>query len=319
MEEGRPEIEKRESRRNRENSLKDEDQDGKIVPSVNSFNLKPGVAKGWGRCWHGPIAEIPSQIVTVWGSAEVYGRQDGVSDKAGLPAVARVVVAGREVDGVKRKGHQVERRLRAAREDEEAPLRTKRAAAARGDRGKRQYARPCPKNKNWPAVVLGIQVLVSRLHSFGDVANMCPRRFSQKAELLEVCWLQIQGTFDTGILDKDATYSLLYFFKHNDRSSGLENGAEVSLSQKDGKTICKRQVHLKPGSSDFIKQDGEEWLAIEAGTFQPSGITREISFNLLDGSSNWKSGLVFAGVEIREVKSDLEWSQKAASEDMGPF
>ncbi|XP_031490991.1 F-box protein At2g02240-like [Nymphaea colorata] len=138
---------------------------------------------------------------------------------------------------------------------------------------------------------------------YWKVSPMQNSRFSQKAELLEVCWLQIQGTFDTAILDKDTTYSLLFFFKHNDRASGLGNGAEVSLSQKDGKTICKRQVHLKPGSSDFIKQDGEEWLAIEAGTFQPTGITPEISFNLLDCSSNWKSGLVFAGVEIRAVST----------------
>ncbi|XP_031489617.2 putative F-box protein PP2-B12 [Nymphaea colorata] len=138
---------------------------------------------------------------------------------------------------------------------------------------------------------------------YWKVSSMHNSRFSQKAELLQVCWLQIQGTFDTAILEKDTTYSLLYFFKHNDKASGLENGAEVSLSLKDGKTICKRQVHLKPGSSDFIKQDGEEWLAIEAGTFQPSGITRDISFNLLDCSSNWKSGLVFAGVEIRAVST----------------
>ncbi|KAF3778082.1 hypothetical protein EJ110_NYTH43892 [Nymphaea thermarum] len=83
------------------------------------------------------------------------------------------------------------------------------------------------------------------------------------------------------------------------------------LSQKDGKTICKRQVHLKPGSSDFIKHDGEEWLAIEAGTFQPTGITREISFNLLDCSTNWKSGLVFAGVEIRAVSTlSYAWTNK---------
>ncbi|KAF3772263.1 Matrix metalloproteinase-2 [Nymphaea thermarum] len=136
---------------------------GFLIAVGSSSILVQGVAKGWGRCWHGPIAEIPPQIVTVWGSAEVYGRQDGVCDKASLPAVARMVVAGREVDGVKGKGHQVERRLRAAASRR---VRTKRLRCGRRGlwlreategRGKRQYARPCPsghddnfRNHAWP-------------------------------------------------------------------------------------------------------------------------------------------------------------------------
>ncbi|XP_031491053.1 F-box protein At2g02240-like [Nymphaea colorata] len=67
---------------------------------------------------------------------------------------------------------------------------------------------------------------------YWKVSPMQNSRFSQKAELLQVCWLQVQGTFDTAILNKDTTYSLLYFFKHNDRASGLEDGTEVSLTER---------------------------------------------------------------------------------------
>ncbi|KAF3779614.1 hypothetical protein EJ110_NYTH41025 [Nymphaea thermarum] len=105
------------------------------------------------------------------------------------------------------------------------------------------------------------------------VSPMQNSRFSQKAELLDVCWLQIRGTFDTAILDKDTTYSVL------------------------------RKVHLNPGSPDLIKQEGEEWLALEVGKFQPAKVSREITANLLDGTTHWKTGLVFAGVEIRAVSA----------------
>ncbi|KAF3779613.1 putative F-box protein PP2-B2 [Nymphaea thermarum] len=138
---------------------------------------------------------------------------------------------------------------------------------------------------------------------YWKVSHMQNSRFSQKAELLDVCWLQIRGTFDTAILDKDTTYSVLYFFKYNDPVTGLESPAEVSLSQKDGNIICSRKVHLNPGSPDLIKQEGEEWLALEVGKFQPAKVSREITANLLDGTTHWKTGLVFAGVEIRAVSA----------------
>ncbi|CAN6446342.1 unnamed protein product [Victoria cruziana] len=139
--------------------------------------------------------------------------------------------------------------------------------------------------------------------SYWKVSPTPKSRFSQKAELLEVCWLQIQATVDTGVLDKDTTYSLLYFFKHKEQVKGLHSEAEVSLSQKDGKTICSRKVRLNPGSADLIRWEDEQWLALEMGRFKPSEVSREISANLLDTSGQWKSGLVFGGVEIRAVSN----------------
>ncbi|CAN6446344.1 unnamed protein product [Victoria cruziana] len=109
--------------------------------------------------------------------------------------------------------------------------------------------------------------------SYWKVSPTPKSRFSQKAELLEVCWLQIQATVDTGVLDKDTTYSLL------------------------------RKVRLNPGSADLIRWEDEQWLALEMGRFKPSEVSREISANLLDTSGQWKSGLVFGGVEIRAVSN----------------
>ncbi|XP_031491043.1 F-box protein At2g02240-like [Nymphaea colorata] len=139
--------------------------------------------------------------------------------------------------------------------------------------------------------------------NYWKVSPMQNSRYSQKAELLEVCWLQIRGTFDTAALDKDTTWSIVCLLKHNDSATGLHTPAEVSVSQKDGTTICSRKVHLNPGSVDLIQQEGEEWLALEVGRFQPAGVSREITFNLLDGTTHWKTGLVFAGVEIRAVST----------------
>ncbi|KAF3785627.1 putative F-box protein PP2-B12 [Nymphaea thermarum] len=140
--------------------------------------------------------------------------------------------------------------------------------------------------------------------NYWTVSPMPNSRFLQKAVLLEVCFLQIGGSFDTAMLDKDTTYSVLYLFKHNYPARGLDTPAEVSLSQKDGQKICRRQVFLYPGSPDLVQREGEEWLALEAGRFQPSAVSREINFNLLDDSEQWKSGLVFAGVEIHAVSEE---------------
>ncbi|XP_049934896.1 uncharacterized protein LOC126410275 [Nymphaea colorata] len=155
-------------------------------------------------------------------------------------------------------------------------------------------------------------------------------RFLQKAEFLAVkCRkLQIPATFGTTARDKDAKYSILYakysvlyFFKFQDLQTPAETqtGKEVSLpddceplpkgievtvslSQEDGKIICSGQAYLSPDSLDLIKQEGEEWLALEVGTFQSSTVCGDITANLQSAVGGpWKISLVFAGVEIRGV------------------
>ncbi|KAF3779616.1 hypothetical protein EJ110_NYTH41029 [Nymphaea thermarum] len=120
--------------------------------------------------------------------------------------------------------------------------------------------------------------------------HLCCGSYSQKAELLEVCWLQIRGTFDTAT-------------GLHTPAEGLHTPAEDSVSQKNGTTICSQKVHLNPGSADLIQQEGEDWLKLEVGRFQPAGVSREITFNLLDGTTHWKTGLVFAGVEIGAIST----------------
>ncbi|KAF3779612.1 hypothetical protein EJ110_NYTH41019 [Nymphaea thermarum] len=105
--------------------------------------------------------------------------------------------------------------------------------------------------------------------------HLCCGSYSQKAELLEVGWMQIRGTFDTTALDKDTTWSILCLLKHNDSATCRHTSVEVSVSQKDGTTICSRMVHLNPDSTNQIQQEGKEWLALEVGRFQHASVSRK--------------------------------------------
>ncbi|XP_031490798.1 uncharacterized protein LOC116257914 [Nymphaea colorata] len=155
------------------------------------------------------------------------------------------------------------------------------------------------------------------------VYPMANSRFLQNAQFLanKCPKLQIPATFGTTALDKDAKYSVLYFFKFQDlqtptetkpaKEASLSDNCEplpkgmkvtVSLSQEDGEIICSGQAYLAPDSLDLIKQDGEEWLALEVGRFQFSNICGDITATLQNAVVGpWKISLVFAGVEIRGV------------------
>ncbi|XP_031490766.1 F-box protein PP2-B11-like [Nymphaea colorata] len=128
-------------------------------------------------------------------------------------------------------------------------------------------------------------------------------RFPVQAELLRIWGLSLQGGLDTStLLHKDTTYSVVYVLKHKDPVHGLEAPAELAVLEKDGILISKRQINLNAGSPDLIRLDNEDWLGVEAGRFRPSCINGDyITFRLVGRSPTWKSGLVFAGVEIRPV------------------
>ncbi|KAK6797074.1 hypothetical protein RDI58_004775 [Solanum bulbocastanum] len=114
------------------------------------------------------------------------------------------------------------------------------------------------------------------------------------AELLDVCWLEIHGRFNTTKLSPGLIYEVVFIVMLKDPAYGWENPVNLRLILPDG----SRQGHTE----NMVEKPREKWIEIPAGEFMTSADQKngEIEFSLYEyEGGNWKKGLVIKGAVLR--------------------
>ncbi|CAN4080349.1 unnamed protein product [Withania somnifera] len=114
------------------------------------------------------------------------------------------------------------------------------------------------------------------------------------AELLDVCWLEIHGRFNTVRLSPGLIYEVVFIVMLKDPSYGWENPVNLRLILPDG----SRQGHME----NMVEKPREKWIEIPAGEFMTSADQKngEIEFSLYEyEGGHWKRGLVIKGAVLR--------------------
>ncbi|KAJ4775579.1 F-box family protein [Rhynchospora pubera] len=143
-------------------------------------------------------------------------------------------------------------------------------------------------------------------------------RFSECAELIEVCWLAISKTIDSNVLTAHTAYAAYLVFKLEPNAHGLSNPVQTAKITVDGDTVSEHFVCLdvREGEppypwwgydieeiDDVIlpseRQDG--WWEVQLGEFYSGdGIDGEVGMSFAEiRGGHWKSGLIVEGIEVR--------------------
>ncbi|KAI8524718.1 hypothetical protein RHMOL_Rhmol13G0170300 [Rhododendron molle] len=117
--------------------------------------------------------------------------------------------------------------------------------------------------------------------------------FVDVAELLKVCWLEIQGKFEMVNLSPGTVYEVVFLVMLKDPTFGWEVPVNVRLILPDGTT----QQH----EENLMEKPRGRWIEIPAGEFRTSTEKiGDIQFSLYECKAGmWKRGLVIKGVAIR--------------------
>ncbi|KAL6591480.1 hypothetical protein ACP70R_049983 [Stipagrostis hirtigluma subsp. patula] len=163
-------------------------------------------------------------------------------------------------------------------------------------------------------------------------------RFSEGAELLDVCWLEIRGKIHSKMLSQNSTYAAYIVFKIDDESYGLDSPdqeASVSIGERSSTLqVCLqgyenveeevpqnyRSIRMPafrgrfrrrnrrvppPGANVRLPQKrADNWMEVELGEFyNEGGDDGEVSISLTETKGgHWKKGLIVQGIEIRPKK-----------------
>lgn len=113
------------------------------------------------------------------------------------------------------------------------------------------------------------------------------------AELLNVCWLEVGGKFETNKLSPGTLYEVAFEIMLKDPAYGWEVPVNIRLTLPDG----NKQEHKE----NLMKKPRGEWIEIPVGEFVTSPEnTGEIEFSIYEyEGGKWKRGLVIKGVAIR--------------------
>ncbi|KAF8388383.1 hypothetical protein HHK36_027049 [Tetracentron sinense] len=145
--------------------------------------------------------------------------------------------------------------------------------------------------------------------------------FSDVAQLLAVCWLEVCGRMETGILSPRTNYAVYFVFKFADRTQRLQKPPEkvyvfvggaaegphvVDLdpdghSRQEHQDSQERDADWRQRETELPRERGDGWLEIEMGQFfNDEGEYGEVEM-ILKGMEglNWKSGLIIQGIEFR--------------------
>ncbi|CAA7390524.1 unnamed protein product [Spirodela intermedia] len=159
-------------------------------------------------------------------------------------------------------------------------------------------------------------------------------RFSEAAELLNVCWLEIRGKIACRMLSPKTTYVAHLVFKLSVESHGLDYPSQEG-SIRAGSRVSSEEVCLHPctqqrrssRSNSVVRfrrmlsvratpppaapsaaekrqvprARGDGWMEVLIGEFLNDDVDEEeveVSFTEIRGG-HWKSGLVVKGIEIR--------------------
>ncbi|KAK9105404.1 hypothetical protein Scep_022248 [Stephania cephalantha] len=117
----------------------------------------------------------------------------------------------------------------------------------------------------------------------------------EMAELIRVCWLEIDVALDTSYLTEGTIYEVSFVVMLKKDASGWDFPVTLDMEEPNGKkSQCK--VNMK----DLPR---EEWIEIRVGDFtnQKKG---ELKFFLSGYEGGlWKTGLIVKGASIKPQKS----------------
>ncbi|KAK9292576.1 hypothetical protein L1049_020550 [Liquidambar formosana] len=144
--------------------------------------------------------------------------------------------------------------------------------------------------------------------SYWEWISLPESRFEEVAQLREVCWLEICGNINTGMLSPDTTYGAYLVCKYAN-ARGLGGIADAFVGIIGGES-CTQTVYLEPllqaavpgeGDGPYPKQRGDGWFEIELGEYvHEGGGEEELEMSLREVKTlNWKHGLIIQGIEIR--------------------
>lgn len=117
--------------------------------------------------------------------------------------------------------------------------------------------------------------------------------FIDVAELLNVCWLDINGKFDTSKLSPGTLYEVVFVVMLRIISYGWEFPVNLRLVFPDGTRQEKKE--------NLMEKQREKWIEIHAGEFMvEKEMVGFVEFSLSETKILiWKRGLVVKGVVIR--------------------
>ncbi|KAA8544785.1 hypothetical protein F0562_019511 [Nyssa sinensis] len=113
------------------------------------------------------------------------------------------------------------------------------------------------------------------------------------AELLDVCWLEVRGKFQTVKLSQGIMYEVVFVVMLKDPAYGWEVPVILRLTLPDGST----QEHKE----NLMEKPRGRWIEIPVGEFRTTAEkVGDIGISLCGSEGgNWKRGLVIKGVSIR--------------------
>uniref|UniRef100_A0A0A9BYZ7 F-box domain-containing protein n=1 Tax=Arundo donax TaxID=35708 RepID=A0A0A9BYZ7_ARUDO len=163
-------------------------------------------------------------------------------------------------------------------------------------------------------------------------------RFSEGAELLDVCWLEIRGKIHSKMLSQNSTYTAFIVFKIAGESYGLDfpdQEASISIGENTltsqvclhgygnveeevpqnyrpimmpaiGARFRRRNRRVPPPGANVLlpQKRADNWMELEMGEFyNEGGDDGEVSISLMEiKGGQWKRGLIVQGIEIRTKK-----------------
>ncbi|KAM3694125.1 hypothetical protein ACB098_07G034300 [Castanea mollissima] len=112
------------------------------------------------------------------------------------------------------------------------------------------------------------------------------------AELLEVCWLDIEGKIQTMNLSLRTVYEVVFVVKIKDKYRNCNDSETLTIILPHSKTLTRLE--------NLSKRPSGNWIEILVGEFEmsPENVG-EMTFKLEQHSNNWKSGLVVKCAIIR--------------------
>jgi len=113
------------------------------------------------------------------------------------------------------------------------------------------------------------------------------------AKLKMVCWLEVHGKFDIGMVSPGVLYQVSFIVMLKDYAEGWELPVNVRLVLPGG----RQQQHKE----NLMEKARERWIEVPVGEFVASekdvGVM-EISMYEYEGGM-WKTGLLIKGVAIK--------------------
>ncbi|KAK1413683.1 hypothetical protein QVD17_35459 [Tagetes erecta] len=140
-------------------------------------------------------------------------------------------------------------------------------------------------------------------------------RFSEVAQLLAVCWLEIKGKFKPSMLSSNTAYAAYLVYNIGPLSCGLDFPAKTLVRHVDGTEdddddddMAMAVVYLKPQNASTLteriggvpQKRADGWMEIELGKFYNDKLEGELDIRITETRElRWKSGLVVEGIDIR--------------------